>query len=347
MLKRLVNECRFTLKIHTEGPVLVKSGYATVSGPDMTPVRTYRNGKAEVYLPGSSLKGVFRSHIEKVIRTLKDGITCNPFVKAEDKWAVQGNQLVCPGYVEVSCGDKFEVRQEEELPKGNIQWRRQPKKEDSSNKKVYGDSCPVCRLFGSTSFIGRVAISDAYLASSQKTEQRDNVGIDRFTSGVASGPFDLEAVSSGVKFETDIYMRNFEIWQLGMLMLIVQDLEDGLIHIGSGRSRGLGNIKGEISEVSVNYIIGGTNSKPTGEVWGLGKLLGDASYGTDASDKMDVQSPPNEEMCGIRKITTFKDDSLKCLRQVSVDSFVEKILSWEMPEAMQFDYLQFRQGGSQ
>ena len=44
MLKRLVNECQFTLTIHTEGPVLVKSGYATVFGPDMTPVRTYRNG---------------------------------------------------------------------------------------------------------------------------------------------------------------------------------------------------------------------------------------------------------------------------------------------------------------
>ena len=83
MLKRLVNECRFTLAIHTMGPVLVKSGHAAVSGPDITPVRTYRNGNTEVYLPGSSLKGVFRSHIEKVIRTLKDDIVCNPFVKTE------------------------------------------------------------------------------------------------------------------------------------------------------------------------------------------------------------------------------------------------------------------------
>ena len=274
MLKQLLNECRFTLTVHTEGPVLIKSGYATVSGPDMTPVRTYRNGNTEVYLPGSSLKGVFRSHIEKVIRTLKDGVVCDPFARTDPD--SENDQLVCPDYAEVSCGNKFEVRQKERLLVNKVQWRRHPKKEDLSNEAVYLESCPACRLFGSTSFIGRVAISDAYLAedSREKTEQRDGVGIDRLTGGAASGAkFDLEVVSSGVDFETDIYMRNFEVWQLGILMLIVTDLEDGLIRIGSGRSRGLGNVKATISEVSVNYL-GAVNERSANDVWGLGKLLG-------------------------------------------------------------------------
>ena len=302
MLKRLVNECRFNLTIHTEGPVLVKSGHGTVSGPDMAPVRTYRNGKTEVYLPGSSLKGVFRSHIEKVIRTLNDGVVCNPFVKTDDK----------ANRDEVSCGDKFN------------------EKEDLSNEEVYRDSCPACRLFGSTSFIGRVAISDAYLTedSEEKIEQRDGVGIDRFTGGAAgTAKFDLEVVSSGVAFETNIYLRNFEVWQLGMLMLIVQDLEDGLISIGSGKSRGLGNVKGEISEVSVNYL-GAMNGKSKKDVWGLGKFLCDGSYGTDASDKLTMQSPPKEKTHGIRKITTFTDDSLQELKKAAVASFVEQIQQW-------------------
>ncbi len=343
MLKRLVNECRFNLTIHTEGPVLVKSGHGTVSGPDMTPVRTYRNGKTEVYLPGSSLKGVFRSHIEKVIRTLKDGVVCNPFVKTQPK--KKQNQLVCLDYTEVSCGDKFEVRQRDQWRINNAQWQR--KKEDLLNKDVYRDSCPACRLFGSTSFIGRVAISDAYLAedSQEKTEQRDGVGIDRFTGGAAGqAKFDLEVVSSGVAFETGIYMRNFEVWQLGMLMLIVQDLEDGLIRIGSGRSRGLGNVKGEISEVSVNYI-GAVNGKPTENVWGLGKFLGDNSYGTDTNDQLTIQPPPNEETHGIRKTTTFSDDSLNVLKQASVQSFVDKIKLWSIPQKMQFEHLQFQRIG--
>ena len=344
MLKRLVNECRFNLTIHTEGPVLVKSGHPTVSGPDMTPVRTYRNGQTEVYLPGSSLKGVFRSHIEKVIRTLNDGVVCNPFVKTGDKATRQGNQLVCSDYAEVFCGDKFEVRQRDSLRIGNDQWSHQ--KENLSNEAIYQDSCPACRIFGSTSFIGRVAISDAYLAQGSfgQTEQRDGVGIDRFTGGAASGPkFDLQVVSSGVAFETSIYLRNFEVWQIGLLMLIVQDLEDGLIRIGSGRSRGLGNVKGQISEVSVNYI-GRVNGKPIKNVWGLGKLLGDNSYGTDANDQMDIQPRPNEEIRGIRKTTTFRDDSLNSLKQASVQSFVNKITSWSIPEPekMQFEYLRFQ-----
>ena len=325
MLKQLLNECRFTLTVHTEGPVLIKSGHPMVFGPDMTPVRTYRNGTMEVYLPGSSLKGVFRSHIEKVIRTLKDGVVCNPFVRTDPD--SENDQLVCPNYAEVSCGNKFETRQE-----------------DLSNEAVYLESCPACRLFGSTSFIGRVAISDAYLAedSRQKTEQRDGVGIDRLTGGAASGAkFDLEVVSSGVDFETDIYMRNFEVWQLGILMLIVTDLEDGLIRIGSGRSRGFGNVKATISEVSVNYL-GAVNGRSANDVWGLGKLLGNGSYGTDTDDKVTVEQAPIAETRGLRKITTFSDKSLNNLKKATIKEFVKKIQSWEMPETMLFAHLEFR-----
>ena len=345
MLKQLLNECRFSLTVHTEGPVLIKSGHPTVSGPDMTPVRTYRNGNSEVYLPGSSMKGVFRSHIEKVIRTLKDGVVCNPFVKTDPD--SENDQLICPNYAEVSCGDKFEVRQKETLEIHRVQWQRHPKKEDLSNEAVYIDSCPVCRLFGSTSFIGRVSISDAYLAKSsrQRTEQRDGVGIDRFTGGAAgTAKFDLEVVSSGVDFETDIYMRNFEVWQLGILMLLVTDLEDGLIRIGSGRSRGLGNVKATLSEVSVNYL-GAVNGRFADNVWGLGKLLGNGSYGTDTDDEITVQEAPTEEIRGFRKITSFSDKSLKCLKQDSIEAFVAKIRSWEMPKTMQFEHLEFRRNG--
>ena len=51
MLKKLINEAYFTLRITTTGPMLIKSGYASVSGPDITPVLTFRNGQQEVFLP--------------------------------------------------------------------------------------------------------------------------------------------------------------------------------------------------------------------------------------------------------------------------------------------------------
>src|ERR1700730_4333310 len=91
MLKKLVNEAYFTLRITTTGPLLIRSGRATISGPDMTPVLTYRNGQQEIFLPGSSLKGVFRSHSEKIVCSLKPRVVCYPFSIPEDK-AVDRNQ---------------------------------------------------------------------------------------------------------------------------------------------------------------------------------------------------------------------------------------------------------------
>ena len=65
MLKRLVNECLITLRIEATGPILIKAGAQTLAGPDMAFVRVWRHGNQEVYLPGSSLKGVVRSHAER------------------------------------------------------------------------------------------------------------------------------------------------------------------------------------------------------------------------------------------------------------------------------------------
>src|SRR5579883_2781991 len=85
MLKKLVNEAYFTLRITTTGPLLIKSGRATISGPDMTPVLTFRDGKQEVFLPGSSLKGVFRSHVEKIVCSLKPRVVCYPFSDSRER----------------------------------------------------------------------------------------------------------------------------------------------------------------------------------------------------------------------------------------------------------------------
>src|SRR5438105_11224942 len=87
MLKKLMNEAFCTLRITTTGPLLIKSGHASVSGPDMTPVLTFRNGQQEVFLPGSSLKGVFRSHVEKIVCSLKPHVVCYPFSGSEEKEA--------------------------------------------------------------------------------------------------------------------------------------------------------------------------------------------------------------------------------------------------------------------
>ncbi len=335
MLKRLVNEAHFILTLTTTGPLLVRSGHATLLGPDMTPVLTFRDGEWQVYLPGSSLKGVLRSHLEKVARTLKPGSVCNPFWMLKDKAHAEKAQLLCPEYAEVSCGDKFERRSKPDFSVGGHNW--QHPEETISTETAYRDSCPICRLFGSTEFIGRVSINDAYLVNGDRprpTEVRDGVGIDRLSGGASHGAkFDLEAVSSGVAFTTAIHLRNFETWQLGMLLLAVQDLEDELIRVGSGRSRGLGSVKGSVEEVKVNYL-GAVNGKPAGEVWGLGKFLGDGSYGTQPTDALTVAPAPVEIRKGIRLQATFGGASLTALREQTTTALVTRLQNWAVPDKM-------------
>ena len=322
MLKKLVNEARFTLTITTTGPVLVKSGHATLIGPDMTPVLTRRGDDWQVYLPGSSLKGVVRSHLEKVCRTLNPMSVCDPFNTPKLKENIT---------VSASCGTKFQRRKKHEEP--------------ITSEIAYRDACLACRLFGSTEFIGRVSINDAYLSKwtgHNPTETRDGVGIDRFTGGTAHGAkFDLETISVGVEFQTEVYLRNFEAWQLGMLMVAVQDMEDGLIRIGSGRSRGLGSIKGNVTEVVINYL-GVKIGKPTTEVWGLGKFLDaeqQGAYGVQGSDLLIVSSAPTEKQRGIRLQTTFAGDTLASLQAQSSQAFVSHAQAYKVPDTMQARHL--------
>ncbi len=155
MLKKSVNEAYCRVRITTIGPLLVRSGQATISGPDLTPVLTLRNGKREIFLPGSSLKGVFRSHIEKIVCGLKQQVVCYPFTPQDKQ---EEERLREQQDFRESCGGFFNEltkRRDEELRK----------KVEERTDLVYKASCPTCRLFGSTGFIGRIAIGDAHLVA--------------------------------------------------------------------------------------------------------------------------------------------------------------------------------------
>lgn len=333
MLKKLVNEAFCTLRITTTGPLLVKSGRASISGPDMTPVLTWRDDKQEGYLPGSSLKGVFRSHLEKIVCNLKPRVVCYPFEGSEDKQADMGQRQQ---YYRDYCGGMFN-----QYGKRSEDNRR--RLEDRTDL-VYAASCPTCRLFGSTGFIGRLATSDAYLASNELKEQRDGVGIDRLTGGASHGAkFELEVVSTGVVFETDIHLRNFEIWQLGMLFVVLQDMEDELVRIGSGRSRGLGKVTATIKEQGSEARPGGfvasamrQSEEPEKQLWGLGRWLRDGSYGTWEDDYLDLKPPVERADRGIRARRVFQGEGLNALRDVSIDQFVARMRAWLEDLAREF-----------
>ena len=266
MLRRLFNQCSFELHLKSLEPLLIKGGATVISGPDMAFVRTNRNNQVQPYIPGSSLKGVLRSHAERIARTLKPDVVCDVF---------DGGKVRLEG-----CSTRLK-----EEAKANI------KKGGGASADNFDLVCPACRLFGSLLWKGRFQIGDAYLTDKYvdvRPELRDGIGIDRVTGGVAGGAkFDMEVLPAGVEFTTRIDIQNFEVWQLGWVSYVVRDLMEGRLRLGTGTSRGLGRVEAALTALEVSYI-----GEPEGlseSILGVGALATDEereTYGFKADDRV-------------------------------------------------------------
>jgi len=238
MLRKWLCQADVTLRLHPIDPILIKSGYATLSGPDMVPVETLRDGKRTFFFPGSSLKGVLRSHFERIARTLRPGSVCLPYYDPKRR-------------------NSFNIPVPEEQSSFGCGFREAGNGRPDTSATAYYEACAACRLFGSLP------------GSEPKSGQRNGVGIDRFTGGTVRGVlFDLVVVEGGV-FETLIRVTNFELWQLAAVNFLLQDLQDEMITLGSGRSRGLGRVRGEVTRYVLSYI------RPQTAVVGLAELATD------------------------------------------------------------------------
>lgn len=269
MLKKIVNQCRFELTLEALEPLLVKSGATVISGPDMAFVRTNRADGSQPFLPGSSLKGVIRSHAERIARTLQPGSVCDVFAKSR----VEG------------CS-----------------WRKKEKARENAeagqSNQDYALLCPACQLFGSLLWKGRFHISDAYLThehANAKVEVRDGIGIDRVSGGVAGGAkFDMEVLPAGVVFKADLEIENFEAWQLGWMAYVVRDLLEGHLRVGSGTSRGLGRLKGKLHALSISYIGTPAQMEQLGTtIPGIGAFVSDDEMTLYGLEKDDHVSKPD------------------------------------------------------
>jgi CRISPR/Cas system CSM-associated protein Csm3 (group 7 of RAMP superfamily) len=126
------------------------------------------------------------------------------------------------------------------------------------------------------------------------------VAIDRVLGSVAVGPFDFEALMSG-QFSTDIRLRNFELWQLGLLGLAIRDLCLGRIRIGYGKSRGFGSVSAKLDRLELRSIADGglTSSDGNLMVKGIGAMMSDEErkkYGIDNEETNPVNVQTNAKL---------------------------------------------------
>jgi CRISPR/Cas system CSM-associated protein Csm3 (group 7 of RAMP superfamily) len=235
MLRQWHCQADVTVRLYPLDPILIKSGYATLDGPDMVPVRTFREGEQTFYFPGSSLKGCLRSHFERICRTLRPGSVCIPYY--------DGRRVPRPPVASevgsVGCGFRGPASGREE---------------DDTPATAYRESCPACRTFGSLRFGGRLSLADAYPVKKPTAIHRNGVGINRFTGGTVPGVLYDLIVLEGGEYRTQLRLQNFELWQLAAVYFLLGDLRDGMIALGSGRSRGLGRVRGEVTDFTLTYL---------------------------------------------------------------------------------------------
>ena len=252
MLKRRLCEARFKWHLKCDGPLLIADGRYKqpetrnerdkgkfpdklfISHDDPKNFNQESKladpGKLKYYVPGTSLRGPFRSQAERIIRSLApEGATpprtaCDPL----DTEAPEDGEPR-------SCSSRLEK---------------------IAREYPYKHACPACKLFGCTGTASRIQFEDADVKG-YNSVYRDMIGIDRFTGGVYTGPrgganmrFHVLENSS---FTTTVTVQNFELWQLGLLAYVFRDFEERLVPIGFGKTKGFGLVTGEIQKITLTY----------------------------------------------------------------------------------------------
>jgi CRISPR-associated RAMP protein (TIGR02581 family) len=238
MFQTLQNTVTIDFTLVPDGPILVRAQSVGLDPgiADMEFQRTHRNGKSTVFLAGSGLKGVLRSHCERLLRSSPAGrFACDPTQSRE------------------RCGDL------------GAPQRQRP----------HAGQCGACFTFGSLGLAGRFRIGDAYPKEGRemeanRTEVRTGVGIDRRSQAAATKQgvlYDFEVVVGG-GFQTRISGENFSLWQLGLVLAALQDLHSGLVRIGGAKARGMGSVKVQDCSVELGFLnesaeITGARQMPT------------------------------------------------------------------------------------
>jgi len=284
------NTLKLEFNISPKAPLLVKSGHPSPNPalPEMQFVRTSSGDEETVYLPGSSLKGVFRNFTEKMLRTMGKS-ACDPF---DDS----------------ACGKKM-AKEKDKMAK------------EKDTAEVYKESCYACKIYGNTKLRGRLSFQDAYPEGDIKTETRYSVAISRLTNAVAKGPFDIEIVVAG-NFKGVLLLENFEVWQLGLLALAIQAINEGWVRIGFGKNRGFGQVEFKIKEVTSDFLKPKT-PVPETELWGIGAFVSDnerTRYGLRAEDRLTGVPKGNQADLGIFTRRIYKAEEWGLISKKAIEN---------------------------
>lgn len=212
------------LHLETSLRVGVGSGDDREAQADISVVK---DASGAPYIPGSSFKGVLRSHVESLLRALNDDeqqsacLCVTQFPEKDDG---------CP-----TTRDPKLLREQLEDT------------EQIPDRETFflTESCRACQVFGSPWLASKVMVRDLTLVEEWlgRYQYRDGVAIDRDTETASGGKlYSFEAVPAGIEFACEIILENATEEEQGMVLLGLKAFEHRKVFLGGARSRGLGRI---------------------------------------------------------------------------------------------------------
>lgn len=237
------NKLNITIKWSPVGTVMVKSegdGMAV----DILPLVSGVSGGLTFVIPGSSLKGVWRSQAERIIRTV-----CNYSLTSD----VDFNQQVTLELIKTLFGAPAEL-------------------DENQNQLGYLSCLAVDDCFANIPMTSHqwASITEATSDSSlrnclnnmglKNTQLGYHVGIDRWTGSAAEGFLYTTLEPFGVNWQPiEISLNLHRLKQyndtlylpsLALFLLVLRDFMESKIPIGFGVNRGMGAIK--VEEITIN-----------------------------------------------------------------------------------------------
>lgn len=175
--------------------------------------------KGEIFIPGSTLRGLWREKINKIYDYIKDNDNDETFrMKEKNKSHKETDSLF--GWIE---GD--------EAQKGRI-FIQDAYLENQEIRKIFHEE-------GIDNGLEKVVM------------KRDITPIDQFT-GKATVPLNYECTKE--KFETELTVNNISLEEMKNIFFVIRDSILGEVRIGNSKTRGFGEIKFNIKNMTIeNY----------------------------------------------------------------------------------------------
>lgn len=229
------NKYLISATLELEKPMHVGMGTSLESVGTEMPVAVDQQGTP--LIPGSSVKGVLRSELERILRTLSN----------QNKRIDGKSVSACDNSNPCLDGKKRDDLKQKSIKNGEFD-------QNEFDKRIFNELCTACELFGSGDSASHVIIKDMSPRGKKiRTELRDGVAIDRDTGTASSGAlFDFEVVPVGTEFTFEAILENVKDWQVGLFGIVLKLWERGEIAVGGKTSIGMGF--GKLKDISVKMV---------------------------------------------------------------------------------------------